>query len=107
MRAYTYTPGTGSTAGSFNTTPAASLSVTAAPVVSANGASNGIVWAESTSGVMYATSAGTLTQLYTTSQASGGRDTAPTFVKFTSPVIANGKVYLSGQGSLAVYGELP
>jgi hypothetical protein len=107
LRAYTYVPGTSSTAGSFNTTPLASTSLNGDPaVVSANGTANPVVWVEDPTTVLYAFTT-SLTQLYSSSSASGGRDTPPTFVKFTSPVIANGKVYLSGQGSLAVYGQLP
>jgi hypothetical protein len=45
--------------------------------------------------------------LYSTGYAAGGAQVPPTYVKFSSPVIANGKVYVSGQGGLAVYGLLP
>jgi hypothetical protein len=55
---------------------------------------------------MRATTVPGLTELYNTTTNSS-RDAAPTFVKFTSPIIANGKVFLSGQGSIAVYGLLP
>ncbi len=106
MKAYSYTPGTSTTAGSLNTAPIATLSTTAAPVVSVNGTSNPIVWAQDTGGTLHAYTASSLTELYNTSQAAGGRDTPATFVKFTSPVIANGKVYLSGYGALVVYGPL-
>jgi len=108
FRAYTYTPGTSSSAGSFNTTPAAQANYgNVAPVVSADGTANGIVWFLDQSNIMHAFTPSSFTELYNTNLAAGGRDSAPTFVKFTSPVIANGKVYLSGQGSLAVYGILP
>jgi hypothetical protein len=108
LRAYTFTPGTATTAGSFNTQPSAQQGATnTAPVISANGTANALVWALDQQTILHAFTAPSLTEIYNTSQASGGRDTPPTLVKFTSPVIANGKVYLSGQGSLAVYGLLP
>jgi hypothetical protein len=106
LKAFSFTPGTSSTAGSLNTTPLGQNTLTTAPVVSANGTSNGIVWAEDTGGVLHAYSPGTLTEFYNTSQAANGRDTPSPFVKFTSPIIANGKVYLSGSGAVVVYGPL-
>ena len=107
LKAYSFTPGTATTAGSFNTTPVAQPGVSqTAPVVSANGTTNGIVWAQETSGTLHAYTATNLTEIYNTTQASGGRDTPATFVKFSSPIIANGKVFLGGQGSVVVYGPL-
>ncbi len=106
LDAYAYNPGTSTTAGKFTTTPAYTASVTTSPVVSANGTANGIVWADETGGRLIAYNAANLVPLYTTAQAANNRDTPATFVKFTSPVIANGKVYLSGQGALVVYGLL-
>jgi hypothetical protein len=108
VKAFAYTPGTLMLAGSFNTTPLAQPGIaTAAPVVSANGTANAIVWMEDTSGEMHAYTEKLATEIYNTSQAAGGRDMPATFVKFTSPMVANGKVYLSGQQRLAVYGLLP
>ena len=107
FKAYSFTPGTAMTAGSFNETATAAPGIAqTAPVVSANGTTNGIVWTQETSGELHAYTPA-LTEIYNTSQAAASRDAPPTFVKFTSPVIANGKVYLSGQGSLVVYGPLP
>ena len=105
LDAYTYKPGTSSTAGTFTTTASAAVNITTAPVVSANGTANPIVWAQDTGGTFHAFITTGLTELYNSNQA-GTRDTPATFVKFTSPVIANGKVYLSGQGALTVYGLL-
>ena len=107
FKAYSFTPGTQTTAGSLNTTATAAPSIAqTAPVVSANGTANAVVWAQDTSGELHAYTPA-LTEIYNTSQAAGSRDAPAAFVKFTSPVIANGKVYLSGSGALVVYGPLP
>lgn len=77
------------------------------PSVSANGASNGIVWAveASTPGVLHAYDAANLAvELYNSNQA-GGRDQ---FVenKFITPMIAGGKVFIGTPDSVAVFGLL-
>jgi hypothetical protein len=110
LRAYTYIPGTSSSAGHFNTTFSAqpnNVNGSTAPTISVNGTSNALVWGLDQGNTMHAFTAPNLTEIYNTSQAANGRDAPGTWVKFTSPVIANGKVYLSGQGSLTVYGLLP
>jgi autotransporter-associated beta strand protein len=82
--------------------------------VSSNGNSNGILWALDNSGfnsnpaVLYAYSATNLnTVLWTSSEAAGGRDTGPDAVKFQTPVVANGYVYVAGTDSVTIYGLLP
>jgi hypothetical protein len=82
--------------------------------VSSNGTSNGILWALDNSGfnsspaVLYAYSATNLsTVLWTSSQAVGGRDTAVDAVKFQTPVVANGFVYVAGVDGVTIYGLLP
>jgi outer membrane protein assembly factor BamB len=88
--------------------PGATLSI------SANGASNGILWAvenSSTQGVLHAYDAGNLTELYNSAQA-GSRDQFGPGSKFTPPTIANGKVFVGtqadnsagGQNHLAIFG---
>ena len=107
LSSYAFTPGSGGTAGSLSATPAAQTALSyTAPVVSANGTANGIVWTEDPNGVLYAYSPDLAHALYTSNDAPNNRDTPAPYVKFTSPIIANGKVYLSGQGALVVYGPL-
>jgi uncharacterized protein YjdB len=93
------------------------------PFISANGSSNGIVWAildgvplqqgTPTAATLYAYDADNFpNMLYNSSQNSA--DAAGYSIKFTSPVVANGKVYISTghdlttvsnpQGEIDVYG---
>jgi len=80
------------------------------PSVSANGTSNGIVWAIENTGtaVLHAYAANDLTQeLYNSNQASSGRDHFGSGNKFITPMISDGKVFASTTNSLAVFGLLP
>src|SRR5206468_2651809 len=89
--------------------------------ISANGARHGILWAlqsnGSSPGTLHAYAAGDLgTELYTSDRA-GPRDTLGPWMKFSLPVVANGKVYVetgdplsdppSTDDRLVVYGLLP
>jgi hypothetical protein len=85
----------------------------AVPAVSASGTSNGIVWVldlsnwtGTGSGVLYAYDATNVSNKLYSSPASG-TGAAPAAVKFTVPTVANGKVYIGGQASFAVFGLLP
>jgi hypothetical protein len=80
------------------------------PVISADGTTNGIVWAyENTSpAVLHAYAAGNLaTELYNSSQAANGRDQFGAGNKFIAPVVVNGKVFVATTNSVAVFGLLP
>jgi len=81
----------------------------ATPSVSANGASNGIVWAIENSGtaVLHAYDAGTLNELYNSNQASGSRDHFGAGNKFMTPTIVNGKVFVGTPTGVAAFGLLP
>jgi len=81
----------------------------ATPSISANGASNGIVWAvENTSpAVLHAYNATNLNELYNSNQASGGRDQFGAGNKFITPMIVNGKVFVGTTNGVAVFGLLP
>jgi hypothetical protein len=80
-----------------------------APAVSANGTSNGIVWAHENANpaVLHAYDAGNLAhELYNSSQAAGGRDQFGAGNKFITPAIADGKVFVGTQTGVAVFGLL-
>jgi hypothetical protein len=80
------------------------------PSVSANGTSNGIVWAIENTGtaVLHAYAASALTQeLYNSNQAANARDHFGAGNKFITPMIADGKVFAATTNSVAVFGLLP
>jgi len=129
LHQFTFNPATG-----LFVTPSASQSTAsygfpgASPSVSSQGATNGIVWAISSNtygvnisnptraagpAVLHAYPAtGLATELWNSSQAAGGRDTAGNAVKFIVPTVANGKVYIgtrgndTSAGSGTVFGEI-
>lgn len=84
------------------------------PSVSSNGTSNGIVWGLDNSSfsssccqVLYAYDATNLgDMLYNSSQAPNSRDVPGGAVKFTTPIVANGKVYVGGNKVVTAYGLL-
>jgi hypothetical protein len=84
------------------------------PSISANGTSDGIVWAVEVSApnvtpafaVLRAYDAANLNELYDSNQASGGRDQYGTSTRFITPTIANGKVFVGTPNGVAVFGLL-
>jgi hypothetical protein len=70
------------------------------PVVSSNGANNGIVWAlDYTSYFLHAYDASDMTkELYRSSSVG--------YTKWTVPTVINGKVYVVSTGTLSVFGLL-
>jgi hypothetical protein len=82
----------------------------ATPSISANGTSNGIVWAmENATAELHAYDATNLaTELYNSNQAMNGRDHYSTNgnCKFVTPVIANGKVFVPTATGVAVFALL-
>jgi len=104
------------------------------PSISAQGTSNGIVWAldESAYGyanqnagvncssaprvppsacfgpaILFAFDATSLNDLWDSTMAANNRDQAGNAVKFVPPTVANGKVYVSTRSEVDVYGFLP
>ncbi|HYM78980.1 MAG TPA: PQQ-binding-like beta-propeller repeat protein [Candidatus Dormibacteraeota bacterium] len=75
------------------------------PSISSNGTSNGILWAiDSNASVMRAYNATNLaTELYNTNTYAS-RDQLGGTIKFSVPTVANGLVYVGGNGYLAAYG---
>ncbi len=79
------------------------------PSISADGNSNGIVWAtENTSpAVLHAYAATNLAvEYYYSSQAPGGRDNFGAGNKFITPTIASGRVYVGTTTGVGVFGLL-
>jgi hypothetical protein len=83
------------------------------PSVSADGTSNGIVWDAQVDGfatgdpaILRAYNVNNLSKPLYSSDQAGLRDTAGGGVKFTTPTIANGMVYLGTQFEVDVYGLL-
>jgi len=108
--------------GQLSTAPVAQsyniLMTGSTPAISANGSSDGILWAivrmdplgelpGSHHAVLFAYNANDVAKtLYSSSQA-GTRDEAGLGSKFVAPTIANGRVYVGTQTELDVYGLLP
>jgi hypothetical protein len=80
------------------------------PSVSANGASNGIVWAiehSDPNDVLHAYDATNLAnELYNSSQAGNQRDQFGTASHFGTPLIVNGKVYVGTSTNVTAFGLL-
>lgn len=80
--------------------------------ISANGNTNGILWTlqsygTTVPGTLHAYDATNLgDELYNSDQA-GSRDTLDIWWKFTTPVVANGKVFVTSVSQLTAYGLLP
>ena len=92
------------TPGAYSSPNATTTSLGTTPFISSNGNSNGIVWminqgvplqkGTPTNATLYAYDATNFpNQLYNSNQSSG--DTPGYGIKFTSPVVANGKVFIS------------
>jgi hypothetical protein len=89
----------------------------AVPTVSANGSSDGILWALKSSAfsntgpggpaVLYAYNSSNLAagSIYMSNQ-NLIRDNPGGAIKFAVPIVANGKVYVGAEGQLSVFGEL-
>jgi hypothetical protein len=81
------------------------------PSISANGSTNGIVWAaesnKSSAAVLHAYNPVNLAvEYYNSGQAAGGRDSYGNGNKFVTPVVANGMVFVGTPTGVAVFGLL-
>jgi hypothetical protein len=80
------------------------------PSISANGSSNGIVWAiehSDPTDVLHAYQAGNLAkEIYNSNQASGSRDQFGQASHFGTPMIINGKVYVGTTTNVTAFGLL-
>ena len=88
----------------FGGTGPASTSITA------NGNSNGILWAirHTSPAALFAFDPTNLAnKFYDSTQALLGRDKLVSVARFVTPTISNGKVYIGGTAALAAYGLLP
>ncbi len=119
LSAFTFDP----TSGQFQTKPSSATTCTncfvngTAPTISANGTTNAVLWALDNSSpqqtgnspapaILRAYNPTNLSQeLYDSNQA-GGRDQPANAIKFTTAVVANGHVYVGGDGAVTVYGLL-
>jgi hypothetical protein len=89
----------------------------AGPVVSANGTRDGIVWlietkvwnayASTKASVLHAYDAANVARELYNSEQNGERDRAGVTVRFTLPMVANGRVYVGAKREVDVYGLLP
>jgi hypothetical protein len=112
---YIFTSGAGTpiyafslTNGQLSTTPVAQsgkITNEHPPLITSNGANNGILW-QLSGNVLRAYNALTFKSLYTSSQASGGRDKVPTVAHFAAPIAVNGKLYIGTKTNLVAYGLL-
>jgi hypothetical protein len=78
----------------------------AVPTISANGSSQGIVWLlePGSGGTLHAYDAANVANELYNSEMQGSRDSLGSFVRFTLPTVANGRVYVGTGNSLAVFG---
>ena len=76
------------------------------PTISASGTSNGIAWVLDPGGALRAYDAANLANELYDSNQNQGRDALGGSVKFSAPMVANGKVYAGTQDSIRVYGLL-
>ena len=84
------------------------------PAISADGSTNGIVWAIETKAwngddrpaILHAWEAANVTHELYNSEMNPRRDRAGLTLRFTIPTVANGRVYIGAKGEIDVYGLL-
>ncbi len=107
-RAFVLDPATGKLTGAATSiTPESFNYPGAVPSISANGGTDGIAWMLESGAVLHAYDADNLgTELYNSNQAASRRDALGGYVKFTTPIIVQGKVYAGTTNGLVAYGLL-
>ena len=93
--------------GTLSTTPVVESAKVAgghSPVITSNGTTNGILW-QINGADLSAYNARTLVLMYATSQTNG-RDNLPPLPHFAQLMVANGKVYVSTNSGVVVFGLL-
>ena len=112
LRSYSFANGALST-GPTSTSAETAAFPGATPSVSSNGTNNGIVWsirsdAFDTPGpaILYAHNALNVGSTLYSSAQNAPRDSAGNAVKFATPTVVNGKVYVGTQYEVSVYGLL-
>ncbi|MGB9337091.1 MAG: chitobiase/beta-hexosaminidase C-terminal domain-containing protein, partial [Candidatus Acidiferrales bacterium] len=110
MKAFSFTNGVLSSSHTSSSNEAANFPGPTT-VVSANGTSNGIVWAiqadsSSSPEILRAYDATNVNNLLYSSDQNSTRDTPGSRIKFAVPTVANGKVYVPAQLQVSVYGLL-
>ncbi len=108
LKGYSLTNGLLSPAPAEESTIAYENSFGATPSVSSDGTANGIVWDveyDASHQVLRAYDATTLTELYDSNQ-NAARDQMGAGVKFITPTIADGEVFVGSSGALTIYGLL-
>lgn len=110
LQAFKLTNGLLSTAPT-STSPEAYPYPGGALAISANGSSNGLLWAVQKNGTAPGTlrvyDAGSLTSELYNSDQTGARDTLDVATKFSIPLVVNGKVFVASSSRLTIYGLLP
>ena len=119
LAAWPFNPGTQQFANSATTSTAITFGCQdcggagTTPSFSANGTEDVILWAldnsgrESTPAILHAYDPSNLQhEFWNSAQAANKRDAAAIAVKFTTPMIANGRVYVGGINAVTAYGQL-
>ncbi len=76
------------------------------PTISSNGTANGILWALAVDDLHAYDATNVSNQFYDSGDAPNGRDTLGGILKFTTPIVANGKVYVGTTTEVDVFGLL-
>ena len=114
LKAFAFANGTISSATPISKGSIEAFTYSPSPSISANGVTNGIVWSMKTdnfntggNATLYANDATNVaTVLYSSDQNTQGNDVPGQSVKFVTPTIVNGKVYVGTATQVSVYGLL-